>query len=246
MDTETTTAIHRNDPMPTASPGTPLLDVRDLRVRFPSEDGVVNAVRGVNFSLEPGEVLGLVGESGSGKSVTSMSIMGLLEDTAQVDGSIKLHGTELLGRGDEWMSQVRGLRMSMVFQDPLSALTPVYSIGDQLVEALQIHRKMSGSDARKRALELLDLVGIPKPEVRIRAFPHEFSGGMRQRVVIATAIANNPDLIIADEPTTALDVTIQAQILDLLRTAQRETDAGVSGSVAGWSGRGSEPSRPTV
>lgn len=227
MDTETTTAIHRNDPMPTASPGTPLLDVRDLRVRFPSEDGVVNAVRGVNFSLEPGEVLGLVGESGSGKSVTSMSIMGLLEDTAQVDGSIKLHGTELLGRGDEWMSQVRGLRMSMVFQDPLSALTPVYSIGDQLVEALQIHRKMSGSDARKRALELLDLVGIPKPEVRIRAFPHEFSGGMRQRVVIAMAIANNPDLIIADEPTTALDVTIQAQILDLLRTAQRETDAGV-------------------
>ncbi|MEM9562252.1 MAG: ABC transporter ATP-binding protein [Actinomycetota bacterium] len=215
------------DALPDRNDGSPVLEITDLNVRFPSEDGVVHAVRGVSFTVDAGEVLGLVGESGSGKSVTSMAVMGLLDESARLDGSIKLHGTELLGRDDDWLSEVRGLRMAMVFQDPLSALTPVYTIGDQLIEALQIHRDLSKRDAEARALELLELVGIPNPEVRIKNFPHEFSGGMRQRVVIAMAIANDPDLIIADEPTTALDVTIQAQILDLLRTAQRETGAAV-------------------
>ncbi|MCP3855543.1 MAG: ABC transporter ATP-binding protein [Actinomycetia bacterium] len=224
---DTPTPVSDQTALPTRSAQTPVLEVRDLHVRFPSEDGVVHAVRGVNFTIDSGEVLGLVGESGSGKSVTSMSVMGLLDESARFEGSVKLHGTELLGQDDRWMSKVRGLQMAMVFQDPLSALTPVYSIGDQLVEALQIHRRLSNRDARIRALELLELVGIPNPQVRSKSFPHEFSGGMRQRVVIAMAIANDPDLIIADEPTTALDVTIQAQILDLIRTAQRETDAAV-------------------
>ncbi|MDN5570670.1 MAG: ABC transporter ATP-binding protein, partial [Propionibacteriaceae bacterium] len=213
--------------LPSRREGVPVLEITDLNVRFPSEDGVVHAVRGVNLTVNSGEVVGLVGESGSGKSVTSMSVMGLLDDSARVDGSIKLHGTELLGRGDNWLSEVRGLRVAMVFQDPLSALTPVYTIGDQIIEALQVHGSLNDADAERRALELLGLVGIPNPEVRMKSFPHEFSGGMRQRVVIAMAIANDPDLIIADEPTTALDVTIQAQILDLLRTAQRETGAAV-------------------
>ena len=170
----------------------------------------------------------LVGESGSGKSVTSTAVMGLLDESAQVSGSVRLHGTELLGRPDGYMSRIRGSQVAMVFQDPLSALTPVYTVGAQIVEALRIHQPgMSEADAHKRAVELLDLVGIPNPQVRAKAYPHEFSGGMRQRAVIAIAIANDPDLIIADEPTTALDVTIQAQILDVLRTAQKETGAGV-------------------
>ncbi|MCI1747392.1 MAG: ABC transporter ATP-binding protein [Acidipropionibacterium sp.] len=219
--------VFESDALPERQPGVPVLQIADLNVRFPSEDGVVHAVRGVNLTVNAGEVVGLVGESGSGKSVTSMSVMGLLDENAHVEGSIKLHGTELLGRSDDWMSEVRGKKVAMVFQDPLSALTPVYTIGDQIVEALQIHGKYSDAEAWDRALELLRMVGIPNPEVRAKNFPHEFSGGMRQRVVIAMAIANDPDLIIADEPTTALDVTIQAQILDLLRVAQRETHAGV-------------------
>lgn len=213
--------------MPDPKSNAPLLDITDLNVTFPSEDGSVHAVRGVNFTLNRGEVLGLVGESGSGKSVTSMSIMGLLDKSATVTGSIKLHGTELLGRSDAYMSEIRGNQIGMVFQDPLSALTPVYSIGNQITEALEAHQNMTAANAQARALELLKIVGIPNPEIRIRNFPHEFSGGMRQRVMIAMAIANNPGLIIADEPTTALDVTIQAQILDVLRTAQKETDAAV-------------------
>ncbi|GAA1388783.1 ABC transporter ATP-binding protein [Luteococcus peritonei] len=213
--------------LPQPTPGVPVLQIDDLNVRFPSEDGVVHAVRGVNLSVNGGEVLGIVGESGSGKSVTSMAVMGLLDENARVDGSVRLHGTELLGRDDNWMSNVRGRKVAMVFQDPLSALTPVYTIGDQIIEALQIHQRMTDGQAQARALELLRMVGIPNPEVRIKAFPHEFSGGMRQRVVIAMAIANDPDLIIADEPTTALDVTIQAQIIDLLKVAQRETGAAV-------------------
>ena len=213
-------------PDPTAD--APLLEVKDLAVSFPSEDGRVNAVRGVSISVARGEVLALVGESGSGKSVTSTAVMGLLDESAEVSGSVRLHGTELLGRSDAYMSKIRGVQLSMVFQDPLSALTPVYTVGDQIVEALKIHSSdMSDADAGARAVELLDLVGIPNPEVRAKAYPHEFSGGMRQRAIIAIAIANDPDLIIADEPTTALDVTIQAQILDVLRTAQRETGAGV-------------------
>ena len=214
--------------LPKARPGVPALEIRDLNVRFPSEDGVVHAVRGVNLTVNSGEILGIVGESGSGKSVTSMSVMGLHDSSANITGSIKMHGVELLGRSDKWMSNIRGKSLAMVFQDPLSSLNPVFTIGDQICEALQIHDPdMSDKDAEARALELLKAVGIPNPEVRIKNFPHEFSGGMRQRVMIAMAIANNPDVIIADEPTTALDVTIQAQILDLLRYAQRETGAAV-------------------
>ncbi|MGO3069642.1 dipeptide ABC transporter ATP-binding protein [Corynebacterium casei] len=204
---------------------TPLLSVRNLEVAFPSEAGRVHAVRGVDFDLMPGRTLGIVGESGSGKSVTSMAIMGLLPEYARITGSVKLLGQELIGKMDKEMSKIRGKEMSMIFQDPLSALTPVFSIGDQLVEAIQVHANISKSKAEKKAIELLDLVGIPEPHKRIKSFPHEFSGGMRQRVVIAIAIANDPQVIIADEPTTALDVTIQAQILDVLKVAQRETGA---------------------
>jgi peptide/nickel transport system ATP-binding protein len=222
-----------------AAPRDAILSVRDLTVSFPTgpragrraaarQDGLVNAVRGLSFDIAKGEVLGIVGESGSGKSVTSTAVMGLLPGNALVSGSVRFDGTELLGLGDKEMSQLRGRRMSMVFQDPLSALTPVYSIGYQLNEAIKVHQPgLSDHAAARRALELLDLVGIPQAADRVKAFPHEFSGGMRQRVVIAMAIANDPDLIICDEPTTALDVTIQAQILDVLKTARRETGAGI-------------------
>ncbi|MFF0499404.1 ABC transporter ATP-binding protein [Nocardia aobensis] len=205
----------------------PLLEVSDLHVSFPVEEGRIDAVRGVNYTVADGEVLAIVGESGSGKSVSSLAVMGLLPDQARIRGSIRLRGRELLGMGDRQLSALRGTRVSMVFQDPLSALTPVYRVGDQIAEALVAHKKMSKSQAADRAVELLDLVGIPEPAVRAKAFPHEFSGGMRQRVVIAMAIANDPELIICDEPTTALDVTVQAQILDLLRKARDITGAGV-------------------
>ncbi|SDS33520.1 ABC transporter ATP-binding protein [Microlunatus soli] len=205
----------------------PVLSVRDLRVSFPSEAGRVDAVDGVSFDLLPGRTLGIVGESGSGKSVTSLAVMGLLADSARIRGSIKLGDRELLNLNDNEMSKIRGRDISMIFQDPLSSLTPVFSIGDQLIEALTIHNTMSRRDAAARAVELLRLVGIPQPESRMKSFPHEFSGGMRQRVVIAIAIANNPKVIIADEPTTALDVTIQAQILQVLKRAQEETGAAV-------------------
>ncbi|UWF76669.1 MULTISPECIES: ABC transporter ATP-binding protein [Microbacterium] len=204
-----------------------VLSVRDLKVSFPSEAGRVDAVRGVSFDLEAGKTLSIVGESGSGKSVTSLAIMGLLDDNARVSGSIVFDGQELLGKTDKQMSMIRGNGMAMVFQDPLTSLTPVYTIGDQLIEALTVHRRLSAKDAWNRAVELLTLVGIPDPERRMKSFPHEFSGGMRQRVVIAIAMANDPKLIIADEPTTALDVTIQAQILDLMEKAQQETGAAM-------------------
>ncbi|MEV5647878.1 ABC transporter ATP-binding protein [Nocardia sp. NPDC052254] len=206
---------------------TPLLEVSDLSISFPGEQGRIDAVRGVNYTVTDGEVLAIVGESGSGKSVSSLAVMGLLPEQARVRGSIRLRGKELLGMGDKQLSALRGARISMVFQDPLSALTPVYRVGDQIAEALLAHKKMSKSQAATRAVELLDLVGIGEPEARAKAFPHEFSGGMRQRVVIAMAIANDPELIICDEPTTALDVTVQAQILDLLRKARDITGAGV-------------------
>ncbi|KQQ64650.1 ABC transporter ATP-binding protein [Microbacterium sp. Leaf320] len=206
---------------------TPVLSVRDLRVSFPSEAGRVDAVRGVSFDLHVGKTLGIVGESGSGKSVTSLAIMGLLDDNARVTGSIVFDGQELLGKTDKQMSMIRGNGMTMVFQDPLTSLTPVYTIGDQLIEALTVHRNLSKRESWDRSVELLSLVGIPEPEKRMKSFPHEFSGGMRQRVVIAIAMANNPKLIICDEPTTALDVTIQAQILDLIEKAQDETGAAV-------------------
>ncbi|GAB3943037.1 ABC transporter ATP-binding protein [Corynebacterium tapiri] len=199
-----------------------VLSVRDLDVSFPTEAGTVNAVRGVSFDLHRGETLAIVGESGSGKSVTATSVMGLLPEYADVSGSIQLRGRELLGLSDKELSGIRGKDIGMIFQDPLSALTPVFDVGTQIVEALQAHSSMSKKEAWDRAADLLDLVGIPKPKERLRSFPHQFSGGMRQRVVIAIAIANNPDVLIADEPTTALDVTIQAQILDVIEKVQRE------------------------
>ncbi|QUQ68277.1 dipeptide ABC transporter ATP-binding protein [Kutzneria sp. CA-103260] len=205
----------------------PVMAVRDLEVAFPSEAGRVSAVRGIDLDVYPGRTLGIVGESGSGKSVTAMAIMGLLPDYAAVSGSIILGGRELLGLDDTRMSKVRGREIGMVFQDPLSSLTPIFSVGTQIVEALRVHQDMGKHAAWERATELMDLVGIPNARARARSFPHEFSGGMRQRVVIAIAIANSPRLIIADEPTTALDVTVQAQILDVLRLAQAETGAAL-------------------
>ncbi|WP_280259367.1 ABC transporter ATP-binding protein [Nocardia abscessus] len=205
----------------------PLLEITDLRVSFPSEEGRIDAVRGVTYTVSDGEVLAIVGESGSGKSVSSLAVMGLLPEQARITGSIRFRGRELLGLGDRELSKLRGSAISMVFQDPLSALTPVYRVGDQIAEALLAHGKMGRSEAAERAVELLDLVGIPDPEIRAKAFPHEFSGGQRQRVVIAMAIANDPALIICDEPTTALDVTVQKQILNLLRKARDITGAGV-------------------
>jgi peptide/nickel transport system ATP-binding protein len=220
-----------------------LLEVDDITVTFPSEAGPVQAVRGVSYTVKMGESLAIVGESGSGKSVSSLAVMGLLPTSAVVTGSIRFKGRDLLGLKDKELSRIRGQGISMVFQDPLSALTPVYTVGDQIAEALRIHRNISRDAAAKRAIELLDVVGIPRPQVRAKNFPHEFSGGMRQRAMIAMAIANDPDLIIADEPTTALDVTIQAQILEVLKTAQEITGAGTVlithdlGVVAGFADR---------
>jgi peptide/nickel transport system ATP-binding protein len=212
----------------TASPQVaPLLSVRNLAVSFPSEAGRVDAVRGVDFDLYPGRTLAIVGESGSGKSVTSMAVMGLLPEYASVTGSIVLGGRQLLGLDDRQMSKIRGRDLGMIFQDPLSSLTPIFSVGRQIVEALEIHQNLDRDVAWKRAVELLDLVGIPNAAERARSFPHEFSGGMRQRVVIAMAMANDPQIIIADEPTTALDVTVQAQILEVLRLSQAETGAAL-------------------
>lgn len=210
------------------SPSDAVLSVRDLNVRFNSENGVVHAVRGVDFDLMPGKTLGIVGESGSGKSVTSLAIMGLLPPTAEIAGSVRLLGKELLGLNDKAMCAYRGNDIAMVFQDPLSSLTPVFTVGAQITEALTIHNPTMSKHAKEaRAVELLAMVGIPSPKDRLKAFPHEFSGGMRQRVMIAIAIANNPRVLIADEPTTALDVTIQAQVLEVLHTAQEETGAAV-------------------
>jgi oligopeptide/dipeptide ABC transporter ATP-binding protein len=207
--------------------GADLLTVDNLTVDFPTADGVVHAVRGVSYRLRPGEVLGIVGESGSGKSVSSMAVMGLLPRTAQIKGSIRFRGEELLGLSDNEMMAVRGKKIAMIFQDPMTSLNPVYKIGFQLEEAVLAHNDIPKAEARKRAQELLHIVGIPFPEKRVDQYPHEFSGGMRQRVVIAIAMANNPDIIIADEPTTALDVTVQAQVLEALRAAQRETGAAM-------------------
>jgi oligopeptide/dipeptide ABC transporter ATP-binding protein len=210
------------------SASAPLLEVRDLNVRFPTEDGLVHAVRGVDYTLHPGEVLGIVGESGSGKSVTSLAVMGLLPADARVTGSVRYRGAELLDRRDRDMAGIRGKGISMIFQDPMTSLDPVYRVGHQIEETLRIHDKnLSGRAATSRAAELLEMVGIAQAADRVRSYPHEFSGGMRQRVVIAIAMANQPDVIIADEPTTALDVTVQAQILDVLGTALEETGAAM-------------------
>ncbi|MFD7105477.1 dipeptide ABC transporter ATP-binding protein [Streptomyces celluloflavus] len=212
---------------PPADAATPVLSVRDLRISFPSEAGPVEAVRGVSFDLLPGRTLGIVGESGSGKSATAMGIMGLLPPSAALTGQVLLGGRDLAGLGDKALSDVRGKSIGMVFQDPLSALTPIFSVGRLLSDTLRIHQDLTKRAAWEQAVQLLDLVGIPDPRNRARSFPHEFSGGMRQRVVIALAIANKPSVLVADEPTTALDVTVQAQILDVLRLAQEETGAGL-------------------
>ena len=199
------------------------LDVRDLRVSFPTEDGVVNAVDGVDFSVEKGKTLAIVGESGSGKSVTSQAIMGLINrKTARVTGQVFLDGEELVSARPEVVRGLRGKEMAMIFQDPLSSLHPFYTIGKQLAEAVRVHQKVSQSEAMNQARDMLGRVGIPNPERRVKDYPHSLSGGMRQRVMIAMALLNSPELLIADEPTTALDVTVQAQILDLLRDLQSE------------------------
>jgi peptide/nickel transport system ATP-binding protein len=239
-----------SEPVPTAEPPPgwapdphAVLQVRDLGVAFPTESGTLTAVRGVSYSVAPGEVVGMVGESGCGKSVSALAVLGLLPSHASVTGSVTFQGRELLSLGDRELSGIRGKGISMVFQDPLSALTPVYTVGDQIAEAILVHRDVSREAARRRAVELLDLVGIPHAAERARSFPHEFSGGMRQRAMIAMAMANDPALIIADEPTTALDVTIQAQIVEVLKTAQRETGAAVLiithdlGLIAGFADR---------
>jgi peptide/nickel transport system ATP-binding protein len=201
-----------------------LLDVEDLRVSFAGEDGDVQAVDGVSFELAAGEVLAIVGESGSGKSVTAQTIMGLTPSrNATIAGSVRFHGRELIGASTSELQKVRGAEIAMIFQDPMTSLNPVYRVGAQIVEAIQAHRpEMSKKEARERAVELLDSVGIPEPRQRVDSYPHEFSGGMRQRAMIAMALAFEPDVLIADEPTTALDVTIQAQILRLLERLNRE------------------------
>jgi peptide/nickel transport system ATP-binding protein len=200
----------------------PLLEVLDLRVSFETEDGIVHAVDGVSYSVDTGETLGIVGESGSGKSVSSLTTLGLTRGPhTRIEGTINFDGQELLSMPANGLRQIRGNALAMIFQDPLSSLHPFYKVGWQLMEAMRTHRKLSKPAATKRAVELLDLVGIPDPDRRVNQYPHEFSGGMRQRVMIAMALANEPKLVIADEPTTALDVTVQAQILALLDDLQR-------------------------
>lgn len=205
-----------------------VLSIRDLRVTFDTPLGPLEAVRGVDLDVRAGEMVGVVGESGSGKSVTFLAAMGLLPHQAKVSGSVMLNGQEMLGASNKVLRNMRGGLMSMIFQDPLSALNPVHRIGDQIVEMLKAHQpKMSDKDAAKRAVELLDIVGIPQAAERAHQYPHEFSGGMRQRVVIAIAIANNPKVLIADEPTTALDVTVQAQILEVIERVQKSFGTAV-------------------
>jgi peptide/nickel transport system ATP-binding protein len=204
-----------------------LLEVTDLTVSLSTEGGLIQAVRGITLSLGPGETLGVVGESGSGKTMLSLAILGLLPNAARVTGSVRLDGQELLTASAKEWNRVRGGRAAMVFQDPMTALNPMYNIGWQVAECVRLHSGISKARARKRAVELLDLVGLPQPAQLARRYPHELSGGMRQRVVIAIAIANSPDLLIADEPTTALDVTVQAQILDTLRSIRNETGSAM-------------------
>ncbi|MGH3663241.1 MAG: ABC transporter ATP-binding protein, partial [Micromonosporaceae bacterium] len=206
----------------------PYLSVRDLSVRFTTEDGVVQAVDSLSFQVRRGRTLGIVGESGSGKSVTSLAVLGLHDRRrTQVTGEILLGGRDVVAMPERTVRQLRGRDMAMIFQDPLSALHPYYSVGKQIAEACRAHQRVSAKQARARAIEMLDRVGIPQPSRRADSYPHEFSGGMRQRVMIAMALVNNPDLLIADEPTTALDVTVQAQVLDLLTDLQKEFHSAI-------------------
>jgi len=205
-----------------------LLEVSDLKTHFRTDDGIVKAVDGVSFSVEKGKTLGIVGESGSGKSVTCLTIMGLNPKRNTISsGEAIFNGKDLLTMGSTELREIRGNDIAMIFQDPMTSLNPVHRIGHQLVEAIQLHRDVSKNQARARALDLLNAVGIPRAERRIDDYPHHFSGGMRQRVMIAMALVNNPDLLIADEPTTALDVTTQAQILKLMTTLQQEVDSAI-------------------
>jgi peptide/nickel transport system ATP-binding protein len=205
-----------------------LLDVRDLKIHFPTDDGLVKAVDGVSFSLDPGRTLGIVGESGSGKSVTSMGIMGLHHGTrARISGHIFLDGEDLVPAPAARVRELRGSKMAMIFQDPLSALHPYYTVGNQIAEAYLVHNDVNRKAARQRAIDMLGRVGIPNPRARVDDYPHQFSGGMRQRAMIAMALSCDPQLLIADEPTTALDVTVQAQILDLISDLQHEFGSAV-------------------
>jgi peptide/nickel transport system ATP-binding protein len=207
----------------------PYLEVRDLTVRFETEDGTVRAVNGVSFTVEPGRTLGIVGESGSGKSVASLAVLGLHNPRrTKVGGQILVGGRDIVGLADDQIRRLRGRKMAMIFQDPLSALHPYYTVGRQVAEAYRVHHpSASKAEARARAVAMLGRVGIPQPDKRFDRYPHEFSGGMRQRVMIAMALVNDPDLLIADEPTTALDVTVQAQILDLLADLQAEFNTAI-------------------
>jgi oligopeptide/dipeptide ABC transporter ATP-binding protein len=207
--------------MPDPSPP-PLLDVRDLAVRFPAPTGPIEAVSGVSFTVHAGETLAVVGESGSGKSVSSLAVLGLLGGGRVTAGSIRFRGEDLVGAEPERLRRLRGAEIAMIFQNPMSSLDPLFTVGDQIAEALRIHRPISRRDARRRAVELLTEVGLPDPARRVRSYPHELSGGQQQRVMIAMALACEPALLIADEPTTALDVTVEAQILELLRRMQRD------------------------
>ncbi len=204
-----------------------VLSVRDLCVRFPTDDGIVHAVENMTFDLRANETLGIVGESGSGKSVTSMAILGLLPKTAQITGSITFRGTELLGLSESELRPYRGQKISMIFQDALTALNPVYTVGTQIAESIAVHHKLSRHEIHDRAIALLDLVGIPNSKQRFDQYPHEYSGGMRQRAMIAMMIANDPEVLIADEPTTALDVTIQAQVLDVIERIRERMNSSI-------------------
>jgi peptide/nickel transport system ATP-binding protein len=211
-----------------AATHTPLLEVEDLRVHFETEDGLVKAVDGISYTVDRGETLGIVGESGSGKSVSSLTVMGLTRArNARISGTVRFNGKDLLGASEEDLRQIRGDDIAMIFQDPLSSLHPFYKVGNQIVEAIRAHRDVTKAQAMDRAVEMLNLVGIPEPKRRAESYPHEFSGGMRQRAMIAMALANDPKLLIADEPTTALDVTVQAQILELIERLQSEFDTAV-------------------
>ncbi|MET3963679.1 peptide/nickel transport system ATP-binding protein [Marmoricola sp. OAE513] len=213
---------------PPAQTGAPFLSVRDLVVHFPTADGIVKATDGLSFELERGKTLGIVGESGSGKSVSSSAILGLHRGTtARVSGEILLDGADLLALDDEQMRRRRGRDVAMIFQDPLSAMHPYYTVGNQIAEAYLVHNDVSKKAARQRTIEMLGRVGIPQPDRRVDDYPHQFSGGMRQRAMIAMSLMNDPGLLIADEPTTALDVTVQAQILDLLQDLQREFNSAI-------------------
>ena len=235
------------NPGPAAAPhdrtGLPILSVRNLKVDFPTDDGLVHAVDDVSFDVHRNEVVGIVGESGSGKTVTSMAILGLLPKTAKITGEILFEGENILGLSDKKLQPYRGRRIAMVFQDALTALNPVYTVGAQISEAITVHEDVPKDELRDRVVSLLSLVGIPNPKERAGQYPHEFSGGMRQRAMIAMSVANDPELLIADEPTTALDVTIQAQVLDVLERIQDRTDSAIMlithdlGVVAGMADR---------